>query len=573
MFIRLCRNRVQIAPGTADSSFDFRDLEREIAQAVKHGKLYSLAIKAGSEGTPAWIFKNGVTPLALQDAGSDNERTPGSCGPRMTLGSPTDPAFQKHYFDMLTKVADRIRARADWFRALAYIKPAGANLFSHENRLPKRCDPGCICNTQVFAEHGYTPSKLYQFYRKQFALLKQQFPGKAISYQLIQDGFPPVNDAGGYERADGSSSSGRPLPGGVEQTEHILEMGQEQLGSLFVVQHNGLQVYRTDCAEPAGGRAGRGGRGGRAAIQANRGGGCPNRWVLRAGADGKTITGFQTQNLGDINTPADIDLALKNAWVNSDASFVEFYEAPLWLAATTNNGILPSRRTIAQWANDFHERRRKQFSSMGESVPVDLPPYVQRCGRRHADLLRALYLPGGHDRRQPVETERQRPGVQVQQEQKAGRVSPSGPFRQFETSNARDHSSSQRWARFTTRPIWKITLDSPLRDRAMAPKSSSVKPCRDQRGAQPHCKGLFPSMVRPGERPDHDIRVDNEFADALGGRPGETTKPTDAPRSAVGRNAGDRPYRYRPSQDLVLFLTGVIERVRAGPGSARIAQK
>jgi len=47
VFIRLLWNMVQIAPGTADSSFNFQDLDREVSQAVRHGKLYSLAIKAG----------------------------------------------------------------------------------------------------------------------------------------------------------------------------------------------------------------------------------------------------------------------------------------------------------------------------------------------------------------------------------------------------------------------------------------------------------------------------------------------------------------------------------------------
>src|SRR6185295_16334776 len=41
VFIRLLWNMVQVAPGTADSSFDFRDLDREVSQAVRHGKLYS----------------------------------------------------------------------------------------------------------------------------------------------------------------------------------------------------------------------------------------------------------------------------------------------------------------------------------------------------------------------------------------------------------------------------------------------------------------------------------------------------------------------------------------------------
>jgi len=55
--------------------------------------------------------------------------------------------------------------------------------------------------------------------------------------------------------------------------------------------------------------------------------------------------------------------------VNSEASFVELYEGPLWLAVHANGGILPSRKTIAQWANDFHQRRR-EFSSLGDPFPA-----------------------------------------------------------------------------------------------------------------------------------------------------------------------------------------------------------
>ena len=61
---------MQIGPGTADASFDFTILDREVGKAVKNGKLYSLAIKAGDDGTPAWLFTNGVTALTLQDSGS-----------------------------------------------------------------------------------------------------------------------------------------------------------------------------------------------------------------------------------------------------------------------------------------------------------------------------------------------------------------------------------------------------------------------------------------------------------------------------------------------------------------------
>jgi hypothetical protein len=34
-----------------------------------------------------------------------------------------------------------------------------------------------------------------------------------------------------------------------------------------------------------------------------------------------------------------------------------------------NGGVLPSRKTIAQWADDFHQRRRRDFTSLGDPFP------------------------------------------------------------------------------------------------------------------------------------------------------------------------------------------------------------
>ena len=81
----------------------------------------------------------------------------------MDFFSPMDLNFRTLYFALLEAVASRIRERNDWYRALAYINHSGANLFSHENRLPKRCDSECtVCNPQVWAEQGdYTPTGLY----------------------------------------------------------------------------------------------------------------------------------------------------------------------------------------------------------------------------------------------------------------------------------------------------------------------------------------------------------------------------------------------------------------------------
>jgi len=309
VFIRLLWSELQKAPGTADSSFDFMVLDREMNQAVKNGKVFSLSIKAGDDGTPLWLFTKGVTALSLQDSGSDGEAA--ACGSKMTLGNPTEIAYQNRYFDLLRKIAAHIKSRADWYRALAYIKPGGANLFSHENRLPKRCDAGCICNTQVFAQNGYTPSGLYGFYQAQTALLAAEFPNKTMNYALIQDGFPRVNDSGGYEKSDGTSSGGA-LPGATEQTQTILNNGQATWGLLFAVAHNGLQVKRAD----------------NCLIDASTPG-CPNKWVLQEGKEGQ-VTGFQTTNSEGVSNPPDVDSALQNALLNSQAVYVEFYEDRYW---------------------------------------------------------------------------------------------------------------------------------------------------------------------------------------------------------------------------------------------------
>ncbi len=376
VFIRLLWNQVQIAPGAADANFDFSILDREVQKAVDNGKVFSLGIRAGSDGTPDWIFSTdatgaprpggggGVARLALQDFGDDDNS---GCGVKMDLGSPTDLNYQKHYFDVLTKVAGRIKTRADWYRALAYIKPSGANLFTHENRLPKFCTPGCaICNPQVFAQHGYTPSGLYAFYRNQADLLRAQFPRKALSYALIQAGFPKVNETGGWEQSDGSSSNGLPLPSGTEQTERILTNGRIDHGSFFAVQHNGLgpvpppRTCLNEGVHPV-----------RAPFVPD-GAGCPNRWVLQSGIDGfpTTITGWQTSNAQKVGTPGQLDGTFQNALSNSDGSFEEIYEERFWEAINTNQGTLPSGKTIGAWSEEFHSRRRTLFSAVPDPFPT-----------------------------------------------------------------------------------------------------------------------------------------------------------------------------------------------------------
>ena len=130
----------------------------------------------------------------------------------MDLGSPTGAVYRQLYSAVLTETAKFIKTRADWYRALEYVRISGANLVSNENRLPKNCDTGCPCNTSIFAGGGYRPSGLYTFYDEQMKLLHDLFPGKPMGYMLIQDGFPRINETGGFLNASGVSSTALRYP-------------------------------------------------------------------------------------------------------------------------------------------------------------------------------------------------------------------------------------------------------------------------------------------------------------------------------------------------------------------------
>ncbi len=243
----------------AEGPPDFSDLDRQMDDAVQHGKLVSLVFKAGKHGTPDWIFSTDedgtsrttggdVQRLLFQDGGSNNEK----CGSTMYLGSPARQAYKDRYFGFLEAVAEHLKSKNAWYRAVAYMKPSGANLFSPENRLPKRahCDPDASCvvnnNAEVWATQGdYTPEAMLKFYEEQFDLLKASFPNKDFAYMLIQEGFPRIVDEYNYEICDPDNpgktkTSGSPLPRGTAMTTEILELGVERLGERFIMQHNAI---------------------------------------------------------------------------------------------------------------------------------------------------------------------------------------------------------------------------------------------------------------------------------------------------------------------------------------------
>jgi hypothetical protein len=98
--------------------------------------------------------------------------------------------------------------------------------------------------------------------------------------------------------------------------------------------------------------------------------GCPNKWVLKAGADG-AITGYQTNKPEIMGDSAGLDSALRNLEHNSDGVFLEIYDELLLRdrGVASGGGLdrAGSGRTLAQWDQLLRERRDRTFP---ELLPV-----------------------------------------------------------------------------------------------------------------------------------------------------------------------------------------------------------
>jgi len=338
VFIRLLWSDIEYAPG----QYHYDVLDHEIDKAIANGKMYSLALEAGKFGTPTWLASDGIETYTFRDTGSSPDKDPDACGTEVpNIGRPWGYKYKQRYFAMLTGIADHLKRRADYYRALAYVKPSGANFLTTENRLPNGCQARCTCNDEIWANQaGYTPSKLEGYYAAQFDAIAAAFPGKTMSYELIQDGFPQINDAGGYVDADDKLTAGTSQIGLHAQTNAIIADGEARYPDSFAVQHCGLQEKPADACY------------GRADDPK----GCPNRWVTDASAAGFP-TLFQTDNTNNIDDLPKLDSALENGRDNSDAALIEVYEERVWESRTRGNPDLgPSQNSLEQWDAFFRGR-------------------------------------------------------------------------------------------------------------------------------------------------------------------------------------------------------------------------
>ena len=453
--MRLNWSDIQIDNG-AVIEFFWDDLDREMDRAVENGKLFILDVSAGGNGTPDWFFDTytgpagpgPLAPLDFRDFGSEPASPNNRCGFDLTIGSPVDTVYRDLYAAMINALADHVTSDSRWFQALAHVKISGANFLSSEARLPKRCfdgdndgvlDARCVCNSKIWADAGYTPGGLYDYYTFVGNTIYNAFyQRKSLGYQLIQDGFPRVESATNFQGDLLLDQDGNNLlePPGVTaddvgaftQTETILEEGRDgrfidlfgtftdvTAGKLFVSQHSGLGPLPEDRGFPGCSQA--------VAVDpvtqqalfpiaagtnGDRGPGCPNRWAVEEGTLHSQIMGFQTNNPDGVASPADIESALWNLTINSNGVFLEIYEQLAWeifhtLGTGPTAAVLdadrvnlvgnpaPYSKNVFTWTQELHERREQLVDPANPHLSDPFPGFYQHTFSRQVAVPETYY--------------------------------------------------------------------------------------------------------------------------------------------------------------------------------------
>jgi hypothetical protein len=168
------------------------------------------------------------------------------------------------------------------------------------------------------------------------------------------------------------------MVGPFAQTEAVIEHARSHYGDDVAIAHLGLGP-KPDFSDPALYAVGTGcplpmGPDGYTPAHGEHavGSGCPNKWATDVGAVGG-LTHFQTTHAPNVETTAQLASALDNLWSNSNAAMLEIYEVQAWLAgdAVLDPSLRPAR-TLAEWNERLHERRRNDFPALGDPTPKSI---------------------------------------------------------------------------------------------------------------------------------------------------------------------------------------------------------
>ena len=260
----------------------------------------------------------------------------------------------------------------------------------------------CVCNAQVLQFAGYRPSTLQAFYAEVEATIHENFGYKQKIFMNISDGFPQIGEGGRflgdhlkppiltstlqagqtvltYGALFGSPArSPIDIPGGSDTTAAIVADaragvfagGDATAGRSIGLENAALDVAGFSKQPNQGIRCNQqvgitltGDFAGSAAFPIAAGtridatgAGCPNQMATTEGVSYDKVTGFQVVNtLVDSN---DMDSALWNMTLNTNALFFEPYETDAWRArkqSALNPGgvfsISPSVKTETATSN------------------------------------------------------------------------------------------------------------------------------------------------------------------------------------------------------------------------------
>jgi hypothetical protein len=324
--------------------YDWTDFDAAMDACVAANKLCAIGWKAGFKGTPQWLFDD-----------RNPDKIPGLKFPgtsKYALGSCAEPTYIERWNSFIAAAGERTRTRADWFRAVSYHKVAGINKWSAEAVYPWQDDDPerQLQYLETWATTGkYTPEAMYDFWRQTLPVAAAAFPGKAQSYQLIQGGYPRINNEGQWYGEPGVPNSA--VPGFSEQTTNVINAGPKLLGHLWTVQHNGLQKERAGTTCPN-----------KDHIDPDFpyvGSGCPNKWAQAAYLDNDSPIGYQTVNdLGWSN----VGSALENMIGNSYGMFFETYQG--FLIPNLDGRQVGPRGNLGDYNAGLHQRRSELFDGV-----------------------------------------------------------------------------------------------------------------------------------------------------------------------------------------------------------------
>jgi hypothetical protein len=216
-----------------EGTFDWRQIDDQIAAAHAHGKKVSLGITAGIH-TPAWVYAGGASYFTFV---WDKSWGPPPCS-KQRIPIPWDPVYLARW----TAFVRSLGARYAENPAVAYIKITGINAGTQETLLPHSRNlassgrgTNCVGSDEVSAWQaaGYSSSKVVQAWGSIAASFAASFPRTQLGLMVVPGGFPPIDDGGN-------------LMIGKKRDHKIalrlIAAGLTNYGKRFVIQNNGLSA-------------------------------------------------------------------------------------------------------------------------------------------------------------------------------------------------------------------------------------------------------------------------------------------------------------------------------------------